>query len=147
MGMSANVTAYPAPTFFGPPGQFPPHMMLSHPIPGHSMPGSSHRIMPPPATQVNPAQLHGPGQHSHGALPPPVNTVNAAYPGGWSGDVQGGDKKKRKRSIEGRPDETKRRKSEFSTPSHTPVNSNGVVPGTPVEDQGVIDLTYDDNMP
>jgi len=141
MGMPPNM-AYPTPPFFGP-GQFP-HMMLSHPISGHAMPGQPHRLMAPPTTQVNPAQLHG-SAHHHGSLPPPPMTT--AYPGAWSGDTPGGEKKKRKRSVELRPDESKRRKSEFSTPTHTPVTSNGMIPGTPVDDLDVIDLTFEDAMP
>ena len=139
MGMAPTLNmAYPAPPFFGPPGQFP-HMMLSHP-----MSGQPHRVMvPSTAAQINPTQIHG--SHPHSSLPPPPMTT--AYPGNWSNDIPGLDKKKRKRSVETKPDDPKRRKSEFSTPVSTPLNGVGVIPGTPVEDLDVIDLTFDEAMP
>jgi hypothetical protein len=70
--------------------------------------------------------------------------MTTAYPGAWPGDNPGGEKKKRKRSVEARVDESKRRKSEYSTPTHTPVTGNGMIPGTPIDD--VIDLTFEDAM-
>ncbi|KIM20423.1 hypothetical protein M408DRAFT_135858 [Serendipita vermifera MAFF 305830] len=140
MGMPPNMNmALPSAPYFGHPGPFP-HMMLSHPIGGQP-----HRTMvPSPANPANSNQHHG-SSHPHTSLPPPP--VTTGYPGNWPGDIAALDKKKRKRSVEARPDESKRRKSELSTPVTTPLNGTGVIPGTPVEEPDVIDLTIDESLP
>ena len=132
MSMPANMQGFPGPAFFSN-GQFPPHMMIPHHLSNSAMALSRQSAATP--TQVNPAQLHN---QSSPALPAPPSTTG--FSGTYQGEMPALDKK-RKPSLELRPNDQKRRKGENGIPTPPAAGTSTVNP------RDVIDLTFEDSVP
>lgn len=122
-------------------GQYPPHLVLPHPLGPHQMaplPPIQPRNVPSTSssTQINPVLTTNQPSRPASSLPTPPRVVNFLSDGFPTGE------KKRKPSLDLNPIEQKRRKSE-----HFPLQPFPLQPSLmgAVNPRDVIDLTYEES--